>query len=215
MSENPTLTVEKRTDFGKGFARRARTNNKIPAVIYGHGIDPIHVTLPYHDTFLLVKDNENAVISLQGLDESSMVLVKDIQRHPLKRNIMHMDLLLVKADEKVEVEVPVELIGEPAPGMAANQDLLNLLVLAPVVDIPERIEVNIEGMEDGTIVKVSDVQMPEGVEAKTDLETVVLSIAEPQEVVIPEPTEAEEAEEEATEGESGATEGEGSEEESE
>ncbi|WP_308536456.1 50S ribosomal protein L25/general stress protein Ctc [uncultured Mobiluncus sp.] len=198
MADNPTLQVEKRTDFGKGFARRARVADKIPAVLYGHGTDPVHLLLPYHDTFLLVKDNANAVISLKGLEDPAMVLVKDIQRHPVKRQIMHMDLLLVKADEKVDVEVPIEIIGEPKSGLVANQDLLNMEIFAPVIAIPEKIEVSVDGLEDGVVLSVADIKLPEGVEAKTDPEAIVLSVTTPQEVDIPEaPT----AEEETTEAE--------------
>lgn len=192
MANNPTLQVEQRTDFGKGFARRARVADKIPAVLYGHGTDPVHLLLPYHDTFLLVKDNPNAVISLQGLKEPAMVLVKDIQHHPVKRQIMHMDLLRVKADEKVDVEVPIEIIGEPMSGLVANQDLLHIEILAPVVDIPEKIEVSVDGLEDGTVLSIADIKLPEGVEAKTDSEAVVLSVTAPQEVEIPEADTSEE-----------------------
>lgn len=201
MADNPTLQVEQRTDFGKGFARRARVADKIPAVLYGHGTDPVHLLLPYHDTFLLVKDNANAVISLKGLKDPVMVLVKDIQRHPVKRQIMHMDLLLVKADEKVDVEVPIEIIGEPKAGLVANQDLLNMEIFAPVIAIPEKIEVNVDGLEDGVVLSVADIKLPEGVEAKTDSEAIVLSVAAPQEVEIPEApaTEEESAEAEAAE----------------
>lgn len=192
MADNPTLQVEQRTDFGKGFARRARVADKIPAVLYGHGTDPVHLLLPYHDTFLLVKDNANAVISLKGLKDPAMVLVKDIQRHPVKRQIMHMDLLLVKADEKVDVEVPIEIIGEPMAGLVANQDLLNMEIFAPVIAIPEKIEVSVDGLEDGVVLSVADIKLPEGVEAKTDPEAIVLSVAAPQEVEIPEAPAAEE-----------------------
>lgn len=192
MADNPTLQVEQRTDFGKGFARRARVADKIPAVLYGHGTDPVHLLLPYHDTFLLVKDNANAVISLKGLKDPAMVLVKDIQRHPVKRQIMHMDLLLVKADEKVDVEVPIEIIGEPMAGLVANQDLLNMEIFAPVIDIPEKIEVSVDGLEDGVVLSVADIKLPEGVEAKTDPEAIVLSVTTPQEVEIPEAPAAEE-----------------------
>lgn len=192
MAGKHILKVTERTEFGKGFARRARMNDQIPAVVYGHGVDPVHVVLPYHDTFLLVKDNPNAVISLEGLSKPAMVLVKDIQRHPVKRTLMHLDLLLVKADEKVNVEVPVVVVGEPAVGTVANLDLLNIEIMAPVIDIPEIIEVNVEGMQDGDVLLVSEMKLPADVEALTDGETVVLSVAVPQEVSIPEPTEAEE-----------------------
>ena len=120
-----------------------------------------------------------------------MVLVKDIQRHPVKRQIMHMDLLLVKADEKVDVEVPIEIIGEPMSGLVANQDLLNMEIFAPVIDIPEKIEVNVDGLEDGVVLSVADIKLPAGVEAKTDPEAIVLSVAAPQEADIPEAPAAE------------------------
>lgn len=200
MAEKHVLKVTQRNEFGKGFARRARVNNQIPAVVYGHGAAPIHVALPYHETFLLVKDNPNAVISLEGLDKPAMVLVKDIQRHPLKRTLMHLDLLLVKADEKVTVEVPVVIVGEPATGTVANLDLLNIEVSVPVVEIPETIEVDVTGMKEGDSLLVSEMKLPKDVEAVTDSDTLVLTVAVPQEVVIPEPETGE------TEGEAGATE---------
>lgn len=102
------LTATVRTDFGKGFARRARMAGKIPGVIYGHGIDPIHVELPYHDTFLIVKDVKGAVIDIKGLDKDVTVQVKDVQKHPVKRDLLHIDLLVVNKAEAAAAEAAAE-----------------------------------------------------------------------------------------------------------
>lgn len=186
QANTPTLKLEKRTDSGKGAARKARAAGKIPGVIYGHGREPIHVLMPYHETFLIVKDNPNAVVSLEGLDAGEMALVKAIQRHPVRRDLLHLDLLLVKADEKVEVEVPLEIVGAPAAGNVCVQELLHLLVSAPAIAIPEKIDVVVEGLEEGTVVRVGDLQLPEGVTTDIDAEADVASINVIQETPLPE-----------------------------
>lgn len=180
MSDN-ILTATVRTEFGKGSARRARRAGLVPAVVYGHGADPIHLDLPAHELFLTVRSNKNAVVTLKADGEEQLALVKDIQRHPVSRAILHVDLLAIKAGEKVQVTVPLLVVGEPTPGTVHNVEEFEIPVLAPVTSIPEGIEVDITGLEIGAVLRVSDLPVPEGVEIELDPEQDILSIQEVQE----------------------------------
>lgn len=202
MSDN-ILSVIARTEFGKGAARRARREGLVPAVVYGHGADPVHVDLPGHELFLIVRSNKNAVVTLKGNGDDQLALVKDIQRHPVSRAILHIDLLAIKAGEKVQVTVPLVVVGEPTPGTVHNVEEFEIPVLAPATSIPEGIEIDITGMEIGAIVHVSDLVVPEGVEIELEPEQDILSIQEVQE----EPEEPAETETPA-EGDAAAAEGE-------
>lgn len=195
------LAASLRKEFGKGAARRLRREGKIPAVIYGHGETPVHLELPGHDTFLLVKDNINALLQVSYEDDSSLALVKDIQRNPVSREIEHIDLVIVKRDQTVEVEVPVTLVGEPAPGTIAFQELGNLTVNAPVISIPEQIEISIEGLPDGYVLRVEDLELEDGVTTDLDPEQPLVMVQIPRidESDLETPGGEEEGEEEAAE----------------
>jgi len=201
-----TLTATARTEFGKGAARRARRAGLIPAVLYGHGADPAHLSLPGHETWLALKDNPNALLTLKIDDEEQLALSKDVQRDPVRRSIDHVDLVAVRRGEKVSVEVPVEVEGESAPGTIHTVDLQAVLVLAEATNIPEVITANIEGLEDGEYVRVSDLKMPAGVESEEDPETVVINVSIPRISEEDLETDAEEAEEAETAGEAPAEE---------
>ncbi|NKE11007.1 50S ribosomal protein L25/general stress protein Ctc, partial [Kocuria subflava] len=170
---------EVRTDFGKGYARRIRANDQIPAVIYGHGHDPIHVSLPGHE-MMLVARNSNAVIEVLA-DGEHLCMLKDVQRHPIRPEILHIDLLTVKRGEKVEVDVPLVLTGEVAPTAMYNQEETSLTVLVDALKVPEQSEVSIEGREPNEHVLASDVELPAGVELVTDAEMLVVNVSEPVE----------------------------------
>ncbi len=201
-----TLKAQNRTDFGKGSARQARRDGQVPAVVYGHGTDPRHVLLDEHATRLALRSNENALIELDVEGESVLVLTKDVQRHPIRPGVQHVDFLLVNRNERVDVEVPVAVIGEPEPGTIHMIDSSHILVSAPVVSIPETIEVDITGVSAGTVITVADLKLPEGVEAAVDAETGVVNVADEEAVTdeVPETVPAEgegesEAEAEAAE----------------
>ena len=187
MSDNPVLLAEERTEFGKGSARRARRAGKVPTVLYGHGAEPRHLDVPGHDLFLIVRGNKNALVELKIEGKTQLALVKDVQVHPVRRDILHADFLAVKVGEKVDVEVPVVVVGEPVPGTVHAVEEFTILVKAPATAIPEHLEVSIEGVEAGTALHVADLQLPAGVEVELDPETVVVSVQEA----------AEEAEEDA------------------
>ncbi|WP_193127646.1 50S ribosomal protein L25/general stress protein Ctc [Gulosibacter sediminis] len=174
------LPAKHRTEFGKGAARKIRANNEIPAVIYGHGTEPNHITLPGHETMLLLR-KANALIDLDIEGTSQLALVKDVQRDPVRQIIEHVDLIIVRRGERVEVEVPVHALGEPAPGAIVIQDANTILVSAEATRIPERIEVSVEGLEIGTTVIEKDVALPEGVKlVDEESELALFSIQEPQ-----------------------------------
>ncbi|MDN6565778.1 MAG: 50S ribosomal protein L25/general stress protein Ctc [Actinomyces sp.] len=181
MSDTSILNATRRTEFGKGSARRARRAGLVPAVVYGHGADPIHLDLPAHELFLTVRSNKNAVVTLRSDQGEQLALVKDIQRHPVSRAILHVDLLAIKAGEKVQVTVPLVVVGEPTPGTVHNVEEFEIPVKAPVTAIPESIEVDITGLEIGAVVRVSDLPVPEGVEIELDADQDILSIQEVQE----------------------------------
>ncbi|MCG7309285.1 50S ribosomal protein L25/general stress protein Ctc [Brachybacterium halotolerans subsp. kimchii] len=206
------LNVEKREEFGKGAARRIRTENKIPAVLYGHGTDPVHLVLPGHETALAAR-NANALLDLTLPDgESHLGLIKEIQRHPLSRNITHLDLILVRRGEKVEVDIPVYVTGEPVSPAIAVVDAQSLTLSVDALAVPESIEISVEEQEEGYQLFAGDVVLPQGTELITDPELLVVAVQLPR--VEEEPEEETEGEETA-EGEESSEDAEESSEESE
>lgn len=174
------LTATRRTEFGKGAARRTRRAGQIPAVLYGHGTEPQHLALPSHETFLVLKDHANAVITLDIEGSEQVSLVKDIQRDPVRRTIEHLDLVIVRAGEKVTVEVPVHVTGESYPGTIYQLELQSLTVTVPAISIPEQIVISIDGLEDGAVVRVADVPVPEGAAIEDEPETVIVVVSTPR-----------------------------------
>lgn len=193
MSDNPILVAQTRSEFGKGAARRARRAGLVPAVVYGHGGDPLHLDVPGHELFLIVRGNANALVKLKIDGKSQLALVKDVQRHPVSRNILHADFLAVKAGEKVDVEVPLVLVGEAAPATQAAIEEHTITVKASATAIPESIEVDITGLVAGTVVRASDLVLPKGVECELDAEKDIVIISElaAEEEAAPEAPEAE------------------------
>lgn len=173
------LKAETRTEFGKGAARRIRRADRIPAVLYGHGIDPIHLHLPGHETFLALRGHANALLTLEFDGRDELALARDIQRDPVKRTIDHVDFVLIRRGEKVSVEIAVVTEGEPAPGTVASVDLLHVGILVDATQIPESIVVDVTDLEDGTVVRAEDLTLPKGAELEIDGDTSVISVAIP------------------------------------
>jgi len=185
MSEETRVTAETRTEFGKGFARRTRAAGKIPAVIYGHGTEPQHITLPGHQTALILrKANQVLELNIDGVE--SLALVKDVQKDPVLQIIEHIDLIVVRKGEKVQVEVPIHLEGESFSGTIATQDANTVLLEVLATSIPERVVVDIEGLEEGTLIHAKDLVLPEGSTLITEEETVIVGITVPSEEPEPE-----------------------------
>ena len=171
------LSVEPRTEFGKGAARRTRRAGKIPAVLYGHGSDPKHLALPALEFARVVREHgTNAVLSLELNGGSELALTKTVTTHPIKNYIEHVDLLLVQRGEKVTIDVPVVLVGDAAPATLVTQELSTIQVEADALNLPEHVEVQIAGVEAGTQIHASDVVLPAGTSLVTDGEALVAAV---------------------------------------
>jgi large subunit ribosomal protein L25 len=171
------LAAESRTEFGKGAARRTRRAGKIPAVLYGHGSDPKHLALPALEFARVVREHgQNAVLTLDVDSSSELALTKTVTTHPIKNYIEHVDLLLVKRGEKVSVEVPIVLTGEPAASTLVTQDLTTIAIEVEALHIPEQVEVSIAGVAAGTQILASQVTLPAGSILVTDGDALVVAV---------------------------------------
>ena len=172
------LAAKPRTEFGKGAARRLRRADLIPAVLYGHGADPVHVALEGHATMLALK-HSNALISLdiEG-GETQLALPKDVQRDPVRNIIEHVDLLLVRKGEKVTVDVPIHFTGDTAPGTRVQAELNSLSVEVEATHIPQSIEVSLEGAEAGYKIHAGEVTLPQGASLVVDADILLASVFE-------------------------------------
>ncbi|MFC4783467.1 50S ribosomal protein L25/general stress protein Ctc [Nocardioides sp. MAHUQ-72] len=173
------ITAESRTEFGKGAARRIRRADKVPAVIYGHGNEPVHITLPGHDTMLALKHGgANALLELDLAGDTHLALTKQVQIDPITRHIEHVDFVAVRRGEKVTVEIPVHLNGEAARDTLVVTENATVQVEAEATHIPEFIEVDIEGAEAGTQIHASDLDLPKGSTLLLDPEALIVNITE-------------------------------------
>jgi len=175
-----TLTATKRTEFGKGPARRLRRADQIPAVLYGHGTDPVHLALPGHDTTLALK-NPNVLLTLhiEGQDEQ-LALPKAVQRDVLRGFVEHVDLIAVRRGEKVVVDIAVHVQGDPTSGAVLTLENPTLSVRADAAALPEGVSVDVEGLDAGDTIVAGDVVMPEGTELVSDPDLAVVVISAPQ-----------------------------------
>jgi large subunit ribosomal protein L25 len=170
------IAAEPRTEFGKGPARRERRAGRVPAVLYGHGTDPRHVSLPGHDVLLALR-TANVLIRLEGLPGGSqLALPKAVQRDAIKGSVEHVDLIMVRRGEKVTVEVPVTTTGEIAPDGLLDQQLVQISVEAEATHIPPGIEVDIEGMAIGASIHAGDLTLPSGVSLAVEPDILVLHV---------------------------------------
>ncbi|MEV0584201.1 50S ribosomal protein L25/general stress protein Ctc [Nonomuraea sp. NPDC050310] len=196
------IAAETRTTFGKGAARKIRRADKVPAVLYGHGIDPKHLTLPGHEILLALR-TPNVLIRLEGDGIDEMALPKGVQRDPIKGFVEHVDLLLVKRGEKVTVDIPVTTVGDVNSEGILDQQLMSISVEAEATHIPTGIEVDVDGLEVGTQITAGDLKLPKGTTLVAEPDTLVLHVtAKPTAEEVDEETggETAEAAEEAAEG---------------
>jgi large subunit ribosomal protein L25 len=173
------IQAEPRTEFGKGAARRIRRDHKIPAVLYGHGSDPVHITLPGHDLMLALK-TANALLSVEFQGNSQLALPKAVQRDPIRGNIEHADLILVRRGEKVTVEVAVHLVGEAAPETLVVTEHATIAIEAEATNIPNSIEVSLDGLGVGSQILAKDLVLPEGSSLQLDEDVLVVNITAAQ-----------------------------------
>ncbi|HUD79191.1 MAG TPA: 50S ribosomal protein L25/general stress protein Ctc [Streptosporangiaceae bacterium] len=175
------IAAEPRTEFGKGPARRTRAAGRVPAVLYGHNLEPRHLTLPGHEVLLALR-TANVLIRLEGLPGGAqLALPKAIQRDPIRGYVEHVDLLVVRRGEKVTVDVPINVSGEVAPDGLLDQQLIQITVEAEATNIPRGIDISVEGMAIGDAVHASDLELPKGTTLAVEPEILVLH-------VIPAPT---------------------------
>ena len=171
------IQAEPRTEFGKGAARRIRRADKVPAVVYGHGAEPLHVSLPGHDTMLALKHGgANALLRIEVDGKSQLALPKQVQRDPIKGFIEHVDLIVVTKGEKVVVDVPVHVLGDAASDALVVTEHPTISVEAEATHIPEYVEVSVEGAEVGTQVLAKDLQLPPGSVFHGDEETLIVNV---------------------------------------
>ncbi len=198
------LTAEVRAQTGKGASRRARRDGKVPAVLYGHGADPRHLLLSAHDFAAVLRSSgTNAVLTLDIDGKEQLALTKALDIHPIRRNIQHADLLVVRRGEKVTVDVNVTIEGEATPGALVTQDASTIQIEAEALSIPEQLTVSVEGAEEGTQILARQVPLPAGVTLVSDPHTLVVNVvtAPTAEELEPEAAEAAEAAEEEGEAE--------------
>jgi len=170
------IEAEPRTEFGKGAARRTRRAGRVPAVIYGHGAEVRHLSLPQHELMLALK-TPNVLIRLEGLPgRAGLALPKAVQRDPIRGSIEHVDLIEVRRGEKVTVEIPVRVTGEVFPGGVLDQQMVQIAVEAEATHLPDGVDVDVEGMEVGTSVHAKDLALPDGTALQVDPEALVLHV---------------------------------------
>lgn len=169
------IAAENRTEFGKGAARRIRRADKVPAVLYGHGSDPLHVTLPGHDLMMALK-NSNALLTIDLGGDTHLAIPKQVQRDPIKGFIEHADLLIVKKGEKVTVEIRVHLEGEAKPDALVVLENAVVAVEAEATHIPEWVEVSVDGLDVGEQIHASDLDLPEGSTLAVDDDLLIVNI---------------------------------------
>ncbi len=174
-SNNLTVTVRK--DTGKGASRRARRDGQVPAVLYGHGTAPEHLNLPARDFAAVLRHTgTNAILTLDIEGREQLALTKTIEIHPIRRNLVHADLLVVRKGEKVTVEVNVHVEGDAESGTLVTQDANTLEIEAEALSIPEFITVSVEGLPAGTQIAAGAIELPKGSTLISDPETLVVNV---------------------------------------
>ena len=170
------IAAESRTEFGKGAARRIRRDKKVPAVLYGHGTDPRHISLPGHELMLALK-TANVLLTLELDGGTELALPKDVQRDPIKGFLEHVDLVLVRLGEKVRVEINVHVIGEAVPETFVTLEQQTLQVEAEATHIPTGVDVSVDGLTVGSQIHARDVALPAGVTLITDGDALVVNVS--------------------------------------
>lgn len=186
------LVATARTEFGKGAARRLRRADQIPAVLYGHGTEPVHVSVPAHATMMSLK-RANALFEIEIDGEVTLAIAKDVQRDVVRQIIEHVDLLIVRRGEKVTVEVPLVIIGESAPGTIHVVETQTVALEADAAKLPQSIDVDLTGKEEGAVITAADLVLPEGASLIEDEKIVMVTVTVPRSSTADEAADAEAA----------------------
>lgn len=175
MADQITLAAASRAEFGKGAARRLRRDNQVPAVLYGHGTDPVHISLPAHDTLLALRQ-ANVLLSLEFADGTTqLVLPKQVQKDPVRGNLEHVDLVIVKRGEKVTVQVPLVVVGDHSADVMVVMDQNTITLLVEATHIPEHVEIDVTGIEVGHNIAAKDLALPKGAVFPGEPDDLILS----------------------------------------
>jgi large subunit ribosomal protein L25 len=175
MADQITLSAAARSEFGKGASRRLRRDNKVPAVLYGHGTDPVHISLPAHETQLAMRA-ANVLLSLKFDDGTSqLVLPKQVQKDPVRGTIEHLDLVIVKRGEKVSVQVAVVLVGDHSADVMVVVDQNTVTLEVEATHIPQQVDVDITGLQAGQTVTAKDLVLPTGAVYVGDADDLILA----------------------------------------
>jgi large subunit ribosomal protein L25 len=175
------LQAEPRTEFGKGSARRTRREGRIPAVLYGHGQDVVHLSLPAREFAAALRNGgSNALLTVVLNGKDQLALTKAVQRDPLTRKHEHVDLVIVRRGEKVTVDVPVVVTGDAAAETIVNIELNTVSVQVAATSIPENIEVDVTGREAGQGVTAGELTLPSGATLLTDADALVVNVSAAQ-----------------------------------
>jgi large subunit ribosomal protein L25 len=169
------IEAEPRTEFGKGASRATRRAGRVPAVIYGQGAENRHFTLPAHELMIALK-TPNVLIRLEGAGKTALALPKAVQRNAIRGDIEHVDLIEVRSGEKVTVEIQVRVNGDVFSGGLLDQQLVQIAVEAEATHLPDGVDIDVEGMEIGTVVHAKDIKLPSGTTLVTDPEALVLHV---------------------------------------
>jgi large subunit ribosomal protein L25 len=169
------LEAESRTEFGKGSARRDRRAGRVPAVLYGHGQDVVHLTLPAREFAAALRNGgTNALLTVVLDGKEQLALTKAVQRDPLTRQHKHADLLVVRRGEKTTVEVPIVIVGEVAPDTIPNHQLNTVQIEADATKLPDSIEADVSGRSAGQNITAGDLVLPRGATLITDPDALVI-----------------------------------------
>ena len=171
-----SIAAEPRSEFGKGAARRVRRAHQVPAVLYGHGTPPRHVSLPGHELMRALK-SANVLLRLEGLEGGAeLALPKAVQRDAVSGALEHVDLILVRRGEQVTIDIPLSIVGNLIPDGFLDQQLVSLSIAAEATHIPQQIEVSIQDLQIGQSIHAGQVKLPDGSTLQTDPDAVVVHI---------------------------------------
>lgn len=161
MADKVTLSATKRSEFGKGPSRRLRRDNQVPAVLYGHGADPVHISLPAHDTQLALRV-ANVLLEIDVEGDKQLALPKQVQKDPVSGAIEHIDLVMVRRGEKVSVQVQLVTVGEHSADVMVMMDQNTITLEVEATHIPTQIEIDVTNLEVGHSIAAKDLVLPEG-----------------------------------------------------
>ncbi|MEU4647392.1 50S ribosomal protein L25/general stress protein Ctc [Nocardia fluminea] len=179
MSDANLIEAAVRTEFGKGAARRTRRDGNVPAVLYGHHAEPQHLSLNAKAFAAILRlHGTNAILNLQIDGQPQLAMTKSVVVHPIRRYIEHADLLIVKRGERVTTDVNVVVVGDAVSGALITQELNTLSIEADAMNLPETIEVSVDGIAPGTQILAGTIALPEGVTLAGDPEALIVNVIE-------------------------------------